>query len=103
MRRYAFVVSLIPVCAVALWGQSFTGNLTGVVTDPQGAVIPGAEVTLTNTAAGDARTVVTTNDGRIGPDTTFGNPAFGPITGTAPGKRPAQRPGRITSCLLSQL
>ena len=64
---------------------------------------PGAEVTLTNTAAGDARTVVTTNDGRIGPDTTFRNPAFGTITGTAPGKRPAQRPGRITTCLLSQL
>lgn len=36
---------------VSLWGQS-AGRITGVVTDPTGAVLPGASVIITNTATG---------------------------------------------------
>ncbi|MGO8720964.1 MAG: carboxypeptidase regulatory-like domain-containing protein [Acidobacteriaceae bacterium] len=38
-----------------------TGGLNGVVTDSAGAVVPGATVTIVNTATGDTR-VLTTND-----------------------------------------
>jgi hypothetical protein len=64
MTRLLLGVALVPVAALALWAQSFTANLTGVVTDPQGGVIAGAEVVLTNTATGQARTAITSSDGR---------------------------------------
>jgi Carboxypeptidase regulatory-like domain len=40
-----------------------TGTLTGTVSDPTSAVVPGASVTLTNVASGDQRTTVTNGDG----------------------------------------
>src|SRR6266550_7787382 len=46
-----------------MWAQGGSGELSGVVTDPSGAVIPDAEVTLSNTATGDKRTTVTTGAG----------------------------------------
>ncbi len=64
MTRLLLGVALVPVAALALWAQSFTANLTGVVTDPQGGVIAGADVVLTNTATGQARTAITSSDGR---------------------------------------
>src|SRR5262245_57592414 len=64
MTRFLLGVALVPVAAVALWAQTFTANLTGVVTDTQGGVISGAEVVLTSTATGQARTAITGNDGR---------------------------------------
>ncbi len=42
-----------------------TTELTGVLTDPQGAVVPGADVTLTNQANSNERAVVTDNEGRF--------------------------------------
>ena len=39
---------LIGICGSA-WGQITSGSLTGVVSDPSGAVIPGAKVLLTDT------------------------------------------------------
>jgi hypothetical protein len=43
------MISLMPLHA-----QNTAGSITGVVHDPQGAVIPNAKVTLTNTAQGGA-------------------------------------------------
>jgi hypothetical protein len=43
---------LIGICgfpATLAWGQITAGSLTGVVSDPSGAVIPGAKVLLTDT------------------------------------------------------
>jgi Carboxypeptidase regulatory-like domain/TonB dependent receptor len=54
-------LALLLVCAVASFGQTAeTGALTGTVTDPSGAVIVGADVTLTNSGTGQTR--ITTTD-----------------------------------------
>lgn len=42
------------------WGQTVTGSITGQVTDPSGAVVPGAKVTAENTATA-VKTVAQTN------------------------------------------
>jgi len=54
------LVLLIPGFALA---QRFTGELSGTVMDESGAVLPGANVTLTNEASGDQRRTVTNTDG----------------------------------------
>lgn len=46
-----------------MWAQGGTGELTGLVTDPTGAVIVGAQVTLTNLATGEKRIATTTSAG----------------------------------------
>lgn len=59
--RFCFVLLLSCVCAVA---QSQTaGNISGVVTDANGAVIAGAEVMVSSRATGDERRVMTGDDG----------------------------------------
>ena len=51
------LVSLLLVCFVGFfsapaWAQVVTGSITGVVTDPTGAVVPGAKVLLTDVNKG---------------------------------------------------
>jgi hypothetical protein len=41
----------------------FFATLTGVVSDPSGAVVPGAKVHLRNEATGSLRDTVTNSDG----------------------------------------
>ncbi len=56
-------VLLCAVLAVALVGQDTTGALTGTVSDPSGASVAGAEVTLLNTQTGFTRTARTAEAG----------------------------------------
>jgi hypothetical protein len=46
-----------------MWAQGGGGELSGVVTDPSGAVVPDAQITLSNNATGDKRTTVSTGAG----------------------------------------
>jgi hypothetical protein len=63
-RRIAAVMSLAFIAAVLCFGQAFTANLTGVLSDASGAVIPNATVTLTNQGTNEKRTTTTTGEGR---------------------------------------
>jgi hypothetical protein len=46
-----------------VYGQSIYATLTGVVSDPSGAVVPNASVKLRNEATGSMRDTITNNDG----------------------------------------
>ena len=57
------VVSFFGLFAIKSQSRQSTATLTGVVTDPNGAVIVGATVTATNKAKDFSRGVVTNNEG----------------------------------------
>ena len=46
-----------------VWGQGSTAQITGSVTDPTGAVLPGVEVTATQTETAVSRTAVSNETG----------------------------------------
>jgi len=52
--RCTVLALLLTALAVGLWAQA-TASLRGTVTDPAGAVVPGAKLMLTNVATGAAR------------------------------------------------
>src|SRR5690242_2891317 len=51
------------LCASALFSQGNTASLEGTVTDPTGAAIPGAEITVTNLATDQAFKTATNERG----------------------------------------
>jgi hypothetical protein len=77
--------------APAVFGQAFTATLTGVVSDPNDAVIPTATVKIRNTATNDSRQAQTGNDGRY----VFSQLAPGTyeVTAEAAGFKTLLRPG----------
>ncbi len=82
MRKVLFGVLLLLTTA-PMWGQTNTGVITGIVTDPAGAVIPGAKVTITSQSTNVSLAFTTDNRGYftsvpINPDTYS-------VTVTAPG------------------
>jgi hypothetical protein len=62
MRARIFLVFLL-LAAVSLSAQTFRGTILGTVTDPTGAVVAGAKVTVKNTGTGLERTTETSADG----------------------------------------
>jgi len=65
----SFRFSALSVCAGALIltsfanGQTATGSISGLVKDPSGSALSGANATLTNTATNEARSVTTNTVG----------------------------------------
>src|SRR5215470_11546100 len=60
--RSGFVFCLL-LCTTSLLAQTFRGTILGTVTDPQGAVVAGAKVTVHNIDTGLERTTQTSADG----------------------------------------
>ena len=56
------VIAIFVALQPSVFAQGFTA-VTGSVSDPTGAVIPGVEVTVTNASTGAARTVITNETG----------------------------------------
>ncbi len=64
LRVLGLLVLAISVFGVSgLWAQVDTGSITGTVTDPSGAIIPGATITLVNQGTGLKLTTVTNANG----------------------------------------
>src|SRR5258708_19616831 len=67
MRSGLGVVSLLVgfllAFSILASAQTATTSLRGAITDPKGAVLPGATVTLNNPATGFSRTTKSGNDG----------------------------------------
>src|SRR5262245_19472161 len=61
LNRFVCVVAL---CAAALYGQTSTSRVRGVVTDSSGALVPGASVTARNEGTGLERSMVTNASGQ---------------------------------------
>lgn len=61
-RALALTTTLLTLFTVAAYAQ-YAGTIQGVVTDPAGAVIAGAEVTVVNVANNDTRTATTNGEG----------------------------------------
>src|SRR5580698_7261854 len=63
MSTRILLVFVVLILCVGAFAQGGTSELTGLVTDQTGAVVPGAPVKLTNSATGEVRTTTTTDAG----------------------------------------
>ncbi len=65
MRRISQTTGIfIPfLISLALWGQSFSGRIVGVVTDSSNALVPNVAVTVMNEGTGAQRRLVTDSSG----------------------------------------
>jgi hypothetical protein len=79
------------LCRGAIFAQTFTGSITGTITDPADAAVPQAQIELVNTNTGEMRKATTNDAGRF----TFSQllPAPYSIKITAPGFRTYVRSG----------
>src|SRR5215470_14814062 len=59
----AIVIALVAVNAA--FAQTITGSISGVITDPNGGVIPGATVTVTSEKTAQTRSATTNGEGRF--------------------------------------
>ena len=63
LRRVLSILPLICLLAGALISQAFYGSIVGNVNDASGAALASTPVSLTNSATGDRRVVMTASDG----------------------------------------
>jgi hypothetical protein len=62
-KRTLIIFGLLAMFLSVAQAQKFTGTITGTVTDPSGAVVPAATVSLENQATAAGRTTTTNNQG----------------------------------------
>ena len=57
------LLALLALCAVTVNAQTSRGTVTGVITDPNGAVVAGATITLTSGETSQTRTTTSNSEG----------------------------------------
>ena len=62
-KKMTSLVGIMVLASAAMYSQTSTGSLSGSVTDPNGAVVPGAKVTATSTTTGGKLEMMTTDAG----------------------------------------
>jgi len=62
-RKLILIAVVFSFSTAALWAQTFYGSIVGTVTDPTGAAISAANVTLTNAGTAERRTAQTDSSG----------------------------------------
>jgi hypothetical protein len=99
IRRSIFAVFIIffSLNISALWAQSNSGIVSGTVTDPIGAVIPGAVVSISNPVSGYSRSMPTDSAGHF----QFTNLPLNSyhVTATAKGFAPVAQDAHVTSSI----
>lgn len=97
-RRHSHFLAILcftlPFSFVAL-AQRDLGSITGTVSDPQGAAVPNAKVTITNDATGVAYTLTTNEAGSYTQPTL--NPGNYTVIVEAPGFQKAQQKGILVN------
>jgi hypothetical protein len=83
MRKFLLVVITTILASAALFAQTPTGTLSGTVTSPEGAVVPGATVEIKFKQTGKVQTVTSGDDG--GYKVTQLEPGLYSVTVKAPG------------------
>jgi hypothetical protein len=63
LRPWALSLAFLLVLTVVAPAQTFTGSISGTVTDPAGGLVPGATVNLTNLDTNDSRRQLTNDSG----------------------------------------
>jgi len=63
LRRSFSTLFLVVLSTLRLAAQAPSGDISGVVVDPSGAIVPGVTVTLTNPATNAIRTALTNEAG----------------------------------------
>jgi hypothetical protein len=63
MSKLTVLLCLFALLGAIAWGQGIFATLTGVVSDPSGALVNGAKVTLRDTVSGSERQTATNSDG----------------------------------------
>ncbi|MBZ5627648.1 MAG: TonB-dependent receptor [Acidobacteriia bacterium] len=61
--RFTLVVLVVLATSIGLWAQAGTGEISGIISDPMGAVVANAQVTITNDATGVTRSTKPTAAG----------------------------------------
>ena len=64
MKRYSSIAALMLWISFCLPGQTPTGTVQGTVTDPTGALVSGANVTVTNNGTNEKKELKTDSAGR---------------------------------------
>ncbi len=60
----AICVCLVTLTPQPLWGQAVYGGIIGTVTDPQGAAVANAKVTVVDEGKGTSETTTTNESGK---------------------------------------
>src|SRR5689334_22032369 len=63
MQNIRTALFMLFLCLGVIYGQTTSGSVSGTITDPNGASVPGATIVATENASGRSFTAVTTEAG----------------------------------------